>query len=924
MDKYNDVKYSTIRKIISDGLNNKGAEYVEEQFLRNDDTRNLFANMTGIEVTEEDARNLIDIEKNEIEKTKRYKELSQKGIILSRNEASKVEIPTQRASSWVRYKRHLSEKGFSEASISNLEHDAFDVLKQLSDNTTETGPIKGLVVGSVQSGKTSHMTALMTMAAEYGWNVFIVVSGMIENLREQTLDRMDKELKETNGSNIWVKIDKPSRHMIGANSVYDRKLKSRRNEKLFTVILKNKSWLNNLHEWLTLQPTNMSDMKILIIDDEADYGSVNTSDLSNNEERKTINQQLVNIVGNKDPKGKLLPHKYGAMNYVAYTATPYANILSEPPSDESLYPRDFIAVMNKAKEHFGLPEIFGVPGTDKDGIDIVRQVLERDLEQIVAIHQEGVLQLPESLKDSVAYFIGASASLRTSGFVKPLTMLVHTSNLQNHHTLVHDAIRNWLVSEPNQVKDYVRNIWQEELVRFDKRKLKSTLNLNDEDIKDVIIPLSFSEINKEIDEILHTISHIKVDEDNRLVYHNGIHMCIDNSLYTGIEDDNYVRLAYPPTKQEKSSLFLVVGGTTLARGLTLEGLITSYFLRITSQIDTLMQMGRWFGFRQKYEIFPRIWMTEATREKFEVMSLIDYDLREELKDYRLRGGEFDKVGPRITMSPPSMYLNLTSKNKQRSMKQVTMDFIGRSMQTYIFDKDEDIQRHNLAVAESFINSLGMPFVTSYARKDNVYWQNISFDIIKDKFLKEFKVNQRIKNLSYVDKLIDWVEHYTSKGFLENWNVILGTRGSVLDTKNMWELEHIKVNKVTRTKKDDGSKDINIGALRGPSDLYADINMDTINDLELVKKIEAAKTSEYNYVRQQLGLEKTPQLIIYCIDKDSEPSGSSTRKPLGVDYDIIGFHISIPGGERDNDYKLVCTIDVGVEQVDVPEVYSNED
>ncbi len=129
-----------------------------------------------------------------------------------------------------------------------------------------------------------------------------------------------------------------------------------------------------------------------------------------------------------------------------------------------------------------------------------------------------------------------------------------------------------------------------------------------------------------------------MNEDQTMSYHRGIHLCIDNSTEEEvIEGSNqHVRLLYPSgsnSSPDFSPAFIVIGGNTLSRGLTLQGLTSTYFLRSSSQMDTLMQMGRWFGFRSGYELLPRIWMTKDTLLKFKYMTLAEQELREELRVY---------------------------------------------------------------------------------------------------------------------------------------------------------------------------------------------------------------------------------------------------------------------------------------------------
>ena len=146
------------------------------------------------------------------------------------------------------------------------------------------------------------------------------------------------------------------------------------------------------------------------------------------------------------------------------------------------------------------------------------------------------------------------------------------------------------------------------------------------------------------------ISHIQLGDDGDLTYHKGIHLCIDNCVNNGISDGMHVRLAYPESGKMPSPApaFIVVGGATLSRGLTLEGLMSTFFIRSVGQADTLMQMGRWFGYRKNYELLPRIWMTEKTKEQFEFLSALDQELRDEIQYMDINGRSPADYGSRCS------------------------------------------------------------------------------------------------------------------------------------------------------------------------------------------------------------------------------------------------------------------------------------
>ena len=291
-------------------------------------------------------------------------------------------ISTSPGSSWQLYRKHLKEDmGFSEYSIKSIEQSCFRILKRLNGDTRSTGPIKGLVVGNVQSGKTANMAGLMAMAADNGWNMFIILSGTIENLRVQTETRLGNDLNSGEGNLEWVPLPRDLRKRSNAVSGQTKHLylNEKDRKRYFAVCLKHATRLGNLITWLQGDPHAQEKLRILIIDDEADQASINTGDVEKGDaDRKAINRLIVNLVDGKTKKGEPSTGKYMAMNYVCYTATPYANFLNEN-YPESLYPKDFLISLEPSKQYFGPNQIFGTGDEASDGMDIVRSISSKPM-----------------------------------------------------------------------------------------------------------------------------------------------------------------------------------------------------------------------------------------------------------------------------------------------------------------------------------------------------------------------------------------------------------------------------------------------------------------------------------------------------------------------------------------------------------------
>lgn len=917
MSKYNNVKYDDVRKQIKIFID-KGFN-LEETLVAGYDSKKevlyfLESNKRNRnwDITIEDWENLVQIE---YEQLSQFVQVSHEiGLIINEGEENKFDIPQNRDSTWQRFKRFsLIEKSkFDSETINNIENDIYRIVKNISVETNKENPIKGLVIGGVQSGKTTNIAALMAISSDYGFNMFIILSGMIENLRVQNELRIGSLLEVTNGKRaIWKAVPRIKESIHSMQNLYGG------SNKIYTVSLKQKDRLKQLINWLQADVNIAKKLKILIIDDESDLAGVNTS--KDVEERKTINRLIVNLVHSKRHNGKEYRGKFEAINYIGYTATPYANILSEAPNDKgSLYPKNFINILSKSNRHLGPRQIFGEMGTENDGLDIVRKI--EDTSEIVKIKgklKEINFNLPKELKESIAYFIGATASLRKHNFKKPVSMLVQVSHEQKYHRFLKMKIGEWL-NKKEDVKKEVELIWEKERNSISFKDFKGKILLNS---WFSLKPHKYKEISDEVEVLLNKIGPIKKDmTDDSLIYHEGIHVVVDNSDKSLEEYGIQNRLVYPMKDEDnmKTPGFLVIGGDTLSRGLTLEGLVSTYFLRTPGAADTLTQMGRWFGYRINYELYPRIWITEKAKEQFKYISTLEEELRTEIRRMMILGTLPSEVGPKIKYMP--QYIEVTSKNKRYAQKSASFDFSGFSTQTYLFNDDVSIQKENIEITEKFINSLGKPKILKHSSTNHgVIWENIPFNIIKDNLLAKFHFNQRIKVLNTIDIFLKWVEKSTKEKSLDNWNVILGGLGSTEEKNTNWHLKEVNYNMVSRTKKTKNLRDgeIDIGVLRSPSDLFIDIDRKKYSDKVIEQINEAIKSgnrSDYSIVREKIGLEKTPQLVIYKIRKDSKVREYKEvpkypRVPLGIDSDLIGLYLSIPGkGLRSNTTYITVDID----------------
>ncbi len=833
-----------------------------------------------------------------VREQKEIEEKAKEVVMIVDGVEGSYEVPKHERSAWQLYTEKLRSQKWSQEAVQELENSTLAILRKLSQDTGETGPRKGLMIGHVQSGKTASMAGLMAMAADHGWNMFIVLSGLIENLRLQTQNRLIEDLTYKTGTLSWRALNNLSRRSPKSDKTQTLSFDEGSRDRFFTVCLKNKIRLENLIKWLYEDKNKLAQMKVLVIDDESDQAGVNTADIET-QERTAINSLIIDLVEGPDKQ------KIKAMNYISYTATPYANVLNEAGTG-TLYPKDFIGLLPTPTAYFGPKQIFGVEDNDYQGLNIIRTIEAEEVEEINEMqkHNEGYSMTP-ALQDAVCWFLCAVSIMRHNGYRKPVSMLIHTSHLTAVHGEMAKMISDWFsCKEDNEILKHCKRILEREEYEFTVNDLYDSFKGYSVKRDQINGYPKFKEIEEEIIKLINKISHIKLGDEEEPKYHGGIHLCIDNSRFSGVdEESNYVRLVYPDKKKldqmDQAPAFMVIGGNTLSRGLTLEGLVSTYFLRVGRQADTLMQMGRWFGFRHGYELYPRLWITEDTKEKFTFLADLEEELRDELQKYRDGGASPEQYGLRIKNSPKVSWLRITNANRSQGAIPTDLDFSGTSNQTVVFDINPATLKHNIQVTENLLNNLPEPEESPL--NNSLVWRNVDFDILKEQFFSKYSVSKNSSALKDMDIFCEWYEKVQSEIGFTGWNVIVG--GTIEGER--WHIGDKSIGKIRRTERNGkGSNSVSIGVLRAPSDLYADFTQEELDNAGITPstKLEISNNA-VNSKREQAGLDKTPQLIIYRIDK------TEISRKREVEEDIIGICVVVPGTKTGKSYAKRLTIDL---------------
>lgn len=810
-------------------------------------------------------------------------------------------------SAWQDYKKKLEDKKFTPSAIDKIALASRKVVTELSSSTEQNDPIRGMVVGNVQSGKTANMAGVIAMAADYGYNMFIVLSGTIENLRVQTQKRLLSDLSSGAGSYNFKLLDNVSATSPAPYRLQDLFLDEGDKDRYLMVCLKNSSRLRDLLKWICKFPQNKEKLKILVIDDEADQAGINTADYSK-DLKTTICRLIENLVFARDYKNND-DNPYKCMNYIGYTATPYANFLNTSSLD-SLYPRSFILTLSTSNEYFGPKEIFGVADDEStNGLSIINPISDEEKDAIKNIESMDIT--PEGLINAIIWFLCTVVLFRKWKLKSPVSMLIHTSQRQSDHESMQGLVKNifneFVKYDKNNLIKLIHKVWDEQTEMFNKDILFE--EYPDYEVDPAIVN-DFPEFDDIIDDILELINkkinYIKLDDESEtLVYSDGIHLCVDNCYNNSIEDGNHLRIVYPDSESQREErelcpAFIIIGGSTLARGLTLEGLTVSYFLRGANQADTLMQMGRWFGYRRKYEVLPRIWMHDKTVFQFEYLAKLDEDLREELRKMQTLNQKPSEYAARIDKFPAFVYLKITSQKKMQNA--IIADFSNhRGQTTHIYSDDETII-DNYKKTIGFVNSLGSPDNDKLSSNNNPLlneysriWINVDYKKVLD-YLKSMAFPKQSSIIQDYDSMECWFKEQFDKKVVENWHIVLsGVQDGYKIAKVSFDKFNLYLGQRSKIKSKDSSI-INLKTITRQSDHFIDINCVGLNkdDYDNVTKYY----KDYQLVRSKVGLEKTPLLIIYIIDKDSVPTKGKTRFPLNTVEHIVGYDIYIPSDNKE--------------------------
>lgn len=835
---------------------------------------------------------------------------------------------------WKRYKEYLENKGFAPRIIENLDILTDRILDnmfnpKLNDIVLDK---KGLVVGQVQSGKTANYSGLICKAADAGFNFIIVLAGIHNNLRSQTQARLDEgflgfdtQFERVYANNAQNKIG------VGRSTFYPNLVAhsiTTSEEKgdftkraagivnfntadpILLVLKKNVSVLRRLYTWLSTQD-NTNSKSVLVIDDEADNASINTNRAELNPTRiNGLIRDIINI--------------FNRTAYVGYTATPFANIFIAQ-DDTDLFPRDFIINLPAPSNYIGPEKVFGISLTPDESNDDILPIVFRvsDYSNFVPEgHKKdddkpSFSDLPESLKTAIKCFIVTCAIRIARGQGnKHNSMLIHLSRFQIWQNTIKEIVEQLFryykqeieANDPAILEEF-RCVFEEDTDNY--TSYTSTTNK--------ILNSSFSNIDNDMR--LHTWEEIKPL----------LNRAAQKIIVKSINGSSGDVIDYQQNERTGISV-IAIGGDKLSRGLTLEGLSVSYFLRASKMYDTLMQMGRWFGYRPGYVDLCRLFTSPELNEWFRHITLASEELRDEFnylaessqtpEQYALKVRQHDGV------------LQITAINKMRNTRQIEVSWAGKLRETYQLPMDRGLKQHNLVATQELINSLGTP----ENQKGNYLWKNVSPEDICVYF-SAFNVAKSLKKVN-LELVCNYIRNLVQQGELTSWRVVLMNKENA--QKHFSFGNGINVGCFDRTRAKEIGDDtyfIRKNHIVGnQTDEFIDLEEDVLNEAlnkTISTMLKQGKDWNKTYpspkiVREEFRSPTNPLLIIYPLNpvcaniKNTDGSiKTGTIQYTEEDTPFIGFAIAFPHSNIPNN-AVAYVVNRIAEFAETEDNFDNED
>ncbi len=657
-----------------------------------------------------------------------------------------------------RYKMYLRKEGFAHKAIENIEQTCEKVLAYCTDPMGVPDKKKGLVVGDVQSGKTANYLGLINMAFDYGYRIVVLLAGMTDSLRVQTQKRMDQgvigAISDSIGNTIeycGVGLTNHDHYAVPFTNrendfakFIQKNLNATINDfkkPVVLVVKKNKRILESVMARLRPALQQYGSNSILVIDDEADNASISTA--KPGKDPTSINRCIRDIF-----------NSFPFSSYVGFTATPFANIFINPDEEfenMNLFPSDFIVQLNAPDNYFGGRKVFS---GETESARPIRLIYENEYNFLPVVHHKDdyYMGLTDSIKEAIHAFLINNVVRTLRGHrTKHRSMMINISRFNNMHRHIRDSVTEYIAELRNIIEqdsgypverfiknDEMRKIY--ELFEFDEFYDAIREGNQEEDFA----PISWEEIQQGLYDEIKQVQTVIINKNSKFDY--------------GKYDKEGARI-------------IAIGGFVLSRGLTLEGLMVSYYSRNAVAYDTLLQMCRWFGYRPKYQDLCMVYMTQVNVDNFNAVLDAVEDLKEQFAEMDRKDKKPIDYGLMVRESPDTLHTTLmvTSRNKLQYTDEIVyhLNYGGVYADTSKMPKDPEINIHNLRAFKKFYDAT-------------------PFSIVDDRFMarqvSKFEVADFVRNLkiSYVNRKFDTeglAEYIENSDVYYHWDVVIATGDS---------------------------------------------------------------------------------------------------------------------------------------------------
>jgi len=749
-----------------------------------------------------------------------------------------------------RYFEYLEKSGRSIKVVEETKRTSYSILSKIADPKSSNAIYnKGLVVGAVQSGKTANFNAVINRGIDAGYEIIIVLSGIMEDLRSQTQGRIEKDVigegkidsGEPTGSKGVGKIKRfgvrgddkviQVKTLTSENQDFSKTVKEldhTLNDKYVLVCKKNVSVLKNLIIWLhnsLEEGKDKHNIPLLIIDDEADNASLNNMGAKGREYASKTNGHIRAIL-----------ELFHVKSYLGYTATPFANVLqdrNEYPENnweikykfkgedvekqlgrvDNIFPDDFIELLEPPTNYVGAKQIFETitpidnqtdenekipliaPAVD-DYIDNFPSRLYQNAEgEIIGL--ENILnkadweerfgfggyldfqtysdyrketwaprkednfpkELPDSLRIAIKCFI-ISLAIRETRVPK----MVNSQLYQPHNSmLVHiSRFTLWQNTTKGLIESYV-----EELIA----KINNDIPSDPTSIYQELKKLWYSNYG-----YAHIVEHIKsylprgyedpfmapIIFDSLIpVFVNAVKGLEVKAINSSTNDT----LEYPKNSPKK---VIAIGGNKLSRGFTLEGLTINYFIRATNYSDTLLQMGRWFGYRPGYLDCCKIFTNQEALDKFNSTTKCIEELETEFIKMEEQGKTPENFILRVKKHPGA--LKITRPSILKNTKEVKWSYQDQLEMTTQLKVDK---KSIVDIWENFKINIAPKFTKLHNRKKDI----LVYTTTAAEIIDIIRIQPNNFNDNTPEYLSKFIELCNEKGYLNNWTIGLKITGS---------------------------------------------------------------------------------------------------------------------------------------------------